>query len=155
MGFGYAITELALKRPLVGVRWAWAGFWLVVAGAVMAMVPVALGRASVLYTFYPPMIGSAFYYIGVVLVVVGSWIWVALMSINLRAWRRAHPGRARAARDVRQRGGRLSVGVDVGGRGARAAVPDTPGGARNDDTIDAGWRACSSRGRCTPSSISG
>ena len=36
MGFGYAITELALKRPLIGLRWAWAGFWLVVAGTVMA-----------------------------------------------------------------------------------------------------------------------
>ena len=58
----------------------------------MAMVPVALGRASVLYTFYPPLIGNPFYYIGVVLVVVGSWIWVALMSINLRVWKRAHPG---------------------------------------------------------------
>jgi len=46
----------------------------------------------VLYTFYPPMIASAWYYIGVVLVVVGSWIWVALMSINLRAWRRENPG---------------------------------------------------------------
>ena len=92
MGFGYAITELALKQRLVGVRWAWAGFWLIVAGAIMAMVPVALGRASVLYTFYPPLIGNAFYYIGVVLVVVGSWIWVALMSINLGVWRRAHPG---------------------------------------------------------------
>jgi cytochrome c oxidase subunit I len=92
MGFGYAITESALKQRLVGVRWAWAGFWLIVAGAIMAMVPVALGRASVLYTFYPPLIGNAFYYIGVVLVVVGSWIWVALMSINLGVWRRAHPG---------------------------------------------------------------
>ena len=38
MGFGYAITELALKRPLIGVRWAWAGFWLVVVGTVMAAV---------------------------------------------------------------------------------------------------------------------
>src|SRR5690348_9133198 len=92
MGFGYAITESALKQRLVGLRWAWAGFWLIVAGAIMAMVPVALGRASVLYTFYPPLIGNAFYYIGVVLVVVGSWIWVALMSINLRVWRRANPG---------------------------------------------------------------
>jgi len=92
MGFGYAITEAALKQRLVGVRWAWAGFWLIVAGSIMAMVPVALGRASVLYTFYPPLIGNAFYYIGVVLVVVGSWVWVALMSINLRVWRRAHPG---------------------------------------------------------------
>jgi len=87
MGFGYAITELALKRPLIGVRWAWGGFWLVIAGTLMASTPVALGKASVLYTFYPPMIGSPFFYLGVVLVVVGSWIWVALMSINLRAWR--------------------------------------------------------------------
>ncbi|MRW84881.1 cytochrome C oxidase subunit I [Pseudoduganella sp. FT26W] len=92
MGFGYAIVELALKQALVGLRWAWAGFGLVVVGTVVAMVPVALGKASVLYTFYPPLIGNPFYYIGVVLVVVGSWIWVALMAVNLRAWRRANPG---------------------------------------------------------------
>ena len=77
---------------------------------------MAAGKASVLYTFYPPMIASPFYYIGVVLVVVGSWIWVALMSINLRAWKKEQPGRDGAARDVRQRGRRLPVGVDVGRR---------------------------------------
>ncbi|KAA0116684.1 b(o/a)3-type cytochrome-c oxidase subunit 1 [Methylobacterium sp. P1-11] len=92
MGFGYAISEVSLKQRLIGLRWAWAGYWLVVAGAVMAMVPVSLGRASVLYTFYPPLIGSPFYYLGVVLVVVGSWIWVALMSVNLHAWKKANPG---------------------------------------------------------------
>lgn len=92
MGFGYAISEISLKQHLIGLRWAWAGYWLVVVGAVMAMVPVSLGRASVLYTFYPPLIGSPFYYLGVVLVVVGSWIWVALMSVNLRAWKKANPG---------------------------------------------------------------
>jgi cytochrome c oxidase subunit 1 len=93
MGFGYAICELALKRPLVGVKWAWAGFWMVIAGTALAAVTMALGKASVLYTFYPPMIGSPFYYLGVVLVVVGSWVWVALMAVNLRAWRQANPGR--------------------------------------------------------------
>jgi len=92
MGFGYAIVELALKQSLVGRRWAWIGFFLVVIGTVTAMVPVSMGLATVLYTFYPPLIGNAFYYIGVVLVVVGSWIWVALMSINLRVWKQAHPG---------------------------------------------------------------
>lgn len=92
MGFGYAITELALKKPLIGLKWAWAGFALVLLGTLMASVPMALGKASVLYTFYPPMIGSPFYYLGIVLVVVGSWIWVALMSINLRAWKKATPG---------------------------------------------------------------
>jgi cytochrome c oxidase subunit 1 len=92
MGFGYAITELALKKPLIGLRWAWAGFWLVILGTALAAVTTAVGKASVLYTFYPPMIGSPIYYIGVVLVVVGSWIWVALMSINLRLWKKENPG---------------------------------------------------------------
>lgn len=92
MGFGYALIELSLKRPLAGVRWAWLGFWLVIAGTVMAAITMGLGKASVLYTFYPPMIGSPFYYLGVVLVVVGSWIWVAVTSVNLRLWRRANPG---------------------------------------------------------------
>jgi cytochrome c oxidase subunit I len=91
MGFGYAIVELALVQRLVGLKWAWAAFIMLAVGAVMAMVPVALGKASVLYTFYPPMIGSPFYYLGVVLVVVGSWIWVALMHVNLRVWKRANP----------------------------------------------------------------
>jgi cytochrome c oxidase subunit 1 len=53
---------------------------------------MALGKASVLYTFYPPMIASPLYYIGVVLVVLGSWIWVALMSVNLYRWKKDNPG---------------------------------------------------------------
>jgi len=93
MGFGYAVSELALKRPLVGLRWAWLGFWLVAIGAVTATVPVAMGLASVLYTFYPPMIGNVFYYVGVVFVVVGSWVWVALMSVNLASWKRENRGK--------------------------------------------------------------
>jgi cytochrome c oxidase subunit 1 len=92
MGFGYAVTELALRQPLIGRRWAWWGFGLVVAGTALAAVVMALGKASVLYTFYPPMLASPLYYFGVVLVVVGSWIWVALMSVNLRAWKKANPG---------------------------------------------------------------
>jgi cytochrome c oxidase subunit 1 len=92
MGFGYAITELTLKRPLVGLRWAWTGFGLVIAGTLMAAATTATGNASVLYTFYPPMLASPFYYLGIVLVVVGSWIWVALMSINMYRWRQANKG---------------------------------------------------------------
>ncbi len=30
MGFGYAVSELALKKALIGLRWAWIGFALVV-----------------------------------------------------------------------------------------------------------------------------
>ncbi len=90
MGFGYAIIELSLKQTLIGLRWAWVGFALVVLGTVTAMLPVSMGLASVLYTFYPPMVGNVFYYLGIVLVVIGSWIWVALMIVNLRAWKKRH-----------------------------------------------------------------
>jgi len=91
MAFGYSISQAALKQPLIGARWAWLGLALVAIGAITAVVPVALGRASVLYTFYPPLIGNVFYYIGLVLAVVGSWVWVALLSVNLRIWKRANP----------------------------------------------------------------
>jgi len=138
MGFGYAITELALKRPLIGLRWAWSGFWLVLAGTAMAATTVALGKASVLYTFYPPMIASPFYYLGVVLVVVGSWVWVALMAINLLAWKRDNPG--------------APVPLAMYGNCAGAFLwAWTSIGA----AVEPGWRACCSPGRCTRSSISG
>ena len=92
MGFGYAITEASLGRPLIGLKWAWAGWILVAVGTLAALIPVSMGLSSVLYTFYLPMVGNPFYYIGLVLVVVGSWIWVGLMVVNVYAWKRAHPG---------------------------------------------------------------
>jgi cytochrome c oxidase subunit 1 len=93
MGFGYFVAVTALDRPLPSLRLAWAGFWLAMIGIVMAVVPIVMGRATVLYTFYPPLTGSVFYYLGVVLVVAGSWVWVALMIWAMAAWKRDNPGR--------------------------------------------------------------
>jgi cytochrome c oxidase subunit 1 len=92
MGFGYAVSVSALDRPLRGERLAWVGFGLVLVGALMSVLAVAGGNASVLYTFYPPLTGSPFYYLGIVLVVVGSWFWAGLMIYNMVAWKREHPG---------------------------------------------------------------
>jgi len=63
----------------------------VLVGALMSVLAVAGGNSSVLYTFYPPLTGSPFYYLGVVLVVVGSWFWVGLMVYNMVAWKRDNP----------------------------------------------------------------
>jgi len=93
MGFGYYVAETALERALPGRTWAWLGFVLGVVGALMAAATVFAGRASVLYTFYPPLIASSFYYMGVVLVVVGSWIWCGLMITAMAVWKRANPGK--------------------------------------------------------------
>ncbi|HEX5077605.1 MAG TPA: cbb3-type cytochrome c oxidase subunit I [Geminicoccaceae bacterium] len=93
MGFGYFVAATALDRPLPSLRAAWLGFAVAVLGIGMATVPVLLGRATVLYTFYPPLTGSAFYYLGLLLVVVGSWVWVGLMIWAMTAWKRDNPGR--------------------------------------------------------------
>ena len=92
MGFGYAVSVSALDRPLRGEKLAWTGFALVLVGTLMSVLAVASGNSSVLYTFYPPLTGSPFYYLGVVLVVVGSWFWAGLMVYNMVVWKREHPG---------------------------------------------------------------
>jgi cytochrome c oxidase subunit 1 len=93
MGFGYYVAETALNRALPGRLLAWIAFALGLAGTAMALATVFAGRATVLYTFYPPLTGDATYYIGVVLVVVASWVWCALMIAAMIQWKRANPGR--------------------------------------------------------------
>jgi cytochrome c oxidase subunit I len=93
MGFGYAVTATTLGRPIRGVTAAWVGFVICLIGTVMAAVPVIAGKASVLYTFYPPLLASAWYYGGVFLLIGGSMIWVVLMVVNMIAWKRDNSGK--------------------------------------------------------------
>ena len=92
MGFGYAVTATSLGRPIRGTTAAWIGFAICLTGALMAVAAVLSGRASVLYTFYPPLLGSVWYYCGATLLIGGSMIWVVLMIVNMAAWKRDHPG---------------------------------------------------------------
>jgi cytochrome c oxidase subunit I len=93
MGFGYAVTATGLERPIRGVAAAWIGFVICLIGTVMVAVIVLAGRASVLYTFYPPLLASAWYYLGALLLIGGSMIWVVLMIYNMAAWKRDNPGK--------------------------------------------------------------
>ena len=93
MAFGYFVAETALRRPLPGLKIAWVAFWLGIAGVLMAALSVISGNASVLYTFYPPMTATVWYYIGLVLVVVSSWVWCLLMIVAMRAWKAENPGK--------------------------------------------------------------
>ena len=92
MGFGYAVAATSLGRPVRGMTAAWIGFVVCLLGTVIAAVTILAGRASVLYTFYPPLLASTWYYGGVFLLVGGSMIWVVLMIINMIAWKRDNPG---------------------------------------------------------------
>ena len=92
MGFGYAVCAVSLGRPMRGLSLAWTSFALVIAGAAMALATVAAGKATVLYTFYPPLLGSPFYYLGILIAVAGTWIWIGLMVWHLRRWKLDYPG---------------------------------------------------------------
>jgi cytochrome c oxidase subunit 1 len=94
MSFGYVVIASALRQDVKGTGPGWAGFWTALLGAVFAAGAILAGKASVLYTFYPPLKAHPAFYIGLTLVVVGSWLWCAVMIANYLAWKRAHPGDA-------------------------------------------------------------
>ena len=93
MGFGYFVAETSLNRPMPGQVWAWRAFWLGVLGVIMTVASILSGRASVLYTFYPPMTATPWFYVGLVLVVAASWVWCILMLVAMSGWKKDNPGK--------------------------------------------------------------
>src|SRR6476660_5561651 len=73
VAFGYAVIRYYLRRPL-NMKVAWLSFGLMVVGTLLAAAAILSGKATVLYTFYPPLRAHPVFYIGLTLTVVGSWI---------------------------------------------------------------------------------
>ena len=91
MGLGYLVTKERLGF-LVGEKVGWLAFWLALVGTVGAAVVILGGKATVLYTFYPPLEAHPIFYIGATLLVVGSWIWGGVLIASLRSWKKQNPG---------------------------------------------------------------
>ena len=73
VAFGHATIAYYFKRePNKTVSWL--SFWLMVVGTGLASWAMLSGKASVLYTFYPPLKGHPFFYLGAALLIVGSWL---------------------------------------------------------------------------------
>ncbi|MEJ2329473.1 MAG: b(o/a)3-type cytochrome-c oxidase subunit 1 [Gammaproteobacteria bacterium] len=92
MGYGYYTATTSLKRELWGKSLGWIGFWLALAGVLIAAVPLLTGNASVLYTFYPPLRANPAFYIGAAMLVVGSWFWCLVMVMSMHVWKKENPG---------------------------------------------------------------
>ena len=92
VGFTNLTTMKGLNRPLANPRINRIGFWVMTVGVLMTAVPILLNKATVLYTFYPPLEASWAFYLGLTLVVVGSWIEGLGFYLTLHAWRRDNPG---------------------------------------------------------------
>ena len=91
-GFLPLITVEALGRPMASLGLGWATFWLMTGGLVLAAVPLVGNAATVMFTFYPPLKAHWAFYIGLTLVVVGTWLVTLNLALTWRAWRREQPG---------------------------------------------------------------
>jgi len=91
VAFGYAIIRYYLERPLA-MKPAWLSFWLMIVGTILAAVAILTRQATVLYTFYPPLRAHPAFYLGLAMVVIGSWIAFFNWLPPYFAWKREHHG---------------------------------------------------------------
>jgi len=70
----YFASAVLLNCRLAAPRWAWAQFALMLAGALIANVTVLQGDSSVMFTSYPPLQASPWFYLGLILFAVGALI---------------------------------------------------------------------------------
>lgn len=84
-------TARALGRPLINGL-VWAAFVTILLGVLFAAYGMFSGKASVLYTFYPPLKAHWSFYLGGALLVVSTWITSIALFTALAAWKRDHPG---------------------------------------------------------------
>ncbi|WP_316569066.1 cbb3-type cytochrome c oxidase subunit I [Neobacillus sp. YIM B06451] len=93
IGYFYAAMSHTLGGLLPKVRkMAWIGFGMKIFGFVMAVIPILLKQASVMFTFYPPMAASPWFYIGLVFIVLGVWMCAFGCFIQVATWRKQHKG---------------------------------------------------------------
>jgi cytochrome c oxidase subunit 1 len=70
----YFAASTLLRTRLAAPNWAWAGFALMIIGAVMNNVAVLQGNSSVMMTSYAPMQAAPHFYLGLILFAVGALI---------------------------------------------------------------------------------
>ena len=70
----YFASSTLLRCRLAAPRWAWAGFGLMITGAVMNNIAVLSGKSSVMMTSYVPMQAQPHFYLGLILFAVGALI---------------------------------------------------------------------------------
>ena len=92
VALGQALIAQELKSRL-SISGAGLSLGLMLTGAVMAAAMIFAGKASVLYTFYPPLKASPLFYLGLVLFIAGSWIPLYTWIPPYLRWRKQNPGK--------------------------------------------------------------
>lgn len=79
----YFASAVVLGSRLAAPKFAWLGFILMVVGAVMANYAVLRGDSTVMFTSYPPMQASQWFYLSLILFAVGALIAVMVFFATL------------------------------------------------------------------------
>lgn len=92
-GFFFAGIHRTLGDMTKGVRnTGWFGYWMMLVGTILAVIMVGSDQATVLYTFYAPLKASPYFYIGLALYVVGSWVSGIAMMVHYYSWKKRNKG---------------------------------------------------------------
>jgi cytochrome c oxidase subunit 1 len=90
-GFLTFVTVRSLETPLQGITLGWVAFAIMLGGLVLTAIPLLGNQATVMFTFYPPMKAHWAFYLGLTLVVVGTWVVALSLYRTYRLWRGQHP----------------------------------------------------------------
>ncbi|HLQ71790.1 MAG TPA: b(o/a)3-type cytochrome-c oxidase subunit 1 [Bacillota bacterium] len=92
IGFQFSLMNKTVGMSDKQRKSAWVSFWVMTIGTLMTATTILLGKGSVLYTFYAPLQAHPAFYIGLALVIIGSWIAAFVNFRQLYLWKKAHPG---------------------------------------------------------------
>jgi len=91
-GLSTYATYRSIERPNRSLAIAWTAWWTMIVGTAMAAYEILAGNATVLYTFYAPLKASPWFYVGATLLVVGTWIVLLDILLEIKYFRGTHPG---------------------------------------------------------------
>ncbi len=91
-GFHTFCTIVGLNRRLKWFKLAATGLGVMVLGLILAGTTMFSNQATVLYTFYPPMKATPWFYIGLTTLIIGSWMIGWSQLAMLAKWKKENPG---------------------------------------------------------------
>ena len=86
----YCATAL-LGGRLWSIKWAWVGFWLILAGAATVLTAIGMGSSSVMYTLYVPLRADGIFYLGHFIYAVGLLIEVIVFAMTIVQYKTENP----------------------------------------------------------------
>ncbi|MET3695859.1 cytochrome c oxidase subunit 1 [Bacillus oleivorans] len=94
IGFLYAVMSRTTGSMILAARQCgWIGFILMTVGTILTVIMILLNKATVLYTFYAPLQASPWFYVGLTLLVVGSWISGVGIFRQYYLWKKTNRGK--------------------------------------------------------------